>query len=85
MQRHDNTIYVPQKKKKKPKKIHTAVDCDRLQRISSNFFLLHRLRNAKDSSQDPFLALSLSSALPAANEDTKKKEERRRKNKEGQL
>jgi len=77
MQRHDNTIYALPKK---PKKKHTTVDCDRLQRKSSKFFLLHRLRNAKDSSQDPSLVPSLSLSPPhsAANED---EEERRRKNK----
>jgi len=77
MQRHDNTIYALPKK---PKKIHTAVDCDRLQRKSSKFFLLHRLRNAKDSRQDPSLVPSLSLSPPhsTANED---EEERRRKNK----
>jgi hypothetical protein len=61
--------------KRKPKKIHTAVDCDRLQRKSSNFFLLHRLRNAKDSgSRSLPRSLALSLLRPsAANEDEERK------------
>jgi hypothetical protein len=74
MQRHDNTIYTPPKK---PKKIHTTVDCDRLQQKSSNFFLLHRLRNAMDSGQDPSLVPSLSLLRTPQQTKTKKKEDER--------